>query len=158
ELLFTALARSGPVEAAAMALDQWQGRTVQDRLAAPRLPTTLDHGSIADQLTKLTAWLPGTSKGVFAGSAVPEPVLSAMRGLDLLALIVADGDLWRLTANHGPPVLSKIGRLDDFRDRLDNFRGHPTNTLYASKAGAFLLSDDVIGATNDVLHVLVDVK
>jgi tetratricopeptide (TPR) repeat protein len=160
ELLFTALARSGQIEEAAMVIDMWQGRTVQDALARPRPPASLDHDGIADQIAQLERWLPAASQSTFARSPDRESVLSTMRGIDLLALIVADGDVWSLTANHGPPRLSRLAALADIEDRVADFRGHPTghptDVERASALGALLLPDESFRATSDVLHVLID--
>lgn len=156
ELLFTALARSGQVEAAAMAFDEWQGRTVQDALARPRPPAALDYQVMADQLTRLGEWLPVTSHAPLAGSPNRIAVVGAMQGIDLLALIVADDDVWRLTANHGPPQLSRLGRLAEMQDLVDEFRSHPTDVKLASALGTLLLQNDSFRETREVLHVLVD--
>lgn len=158
ELLFTALARSGQVEAAAMAFDEWQGRTVQDALARPRPPALLDYRGMADQITRLGEWLRVASRAAFARSPDREAVLHTMQGIDLLALIVADGDVWSLTASHGPLHLSKIGSLTEIQDLVDQFRGHPTCVELGSRLGALLLPDDAFRETREVLHVLVDGK
>lgn len=158
ELLFIALARSGQVEAAVMAFDEWQGRTVQDALARPRPPASLDYRGMADQITRLGEWLRVASKAAFARSPDREAVLHTMQGIDLLALIVADGDVWSLAANHGPPRLSKIGSLTEIQDLVDQFRGHPTGVELGSRLGALLLPDGVFRETREVLHVLVDGK
>lgn len=156
ELLFTALARSGQVEAAAMAFGEWQGRTVQDALARPRPPASLGPGAIAEQVSNLDRWLRAASKAPFAKSPDRDSVLSTLRGIDLLALIVADNEVWSLTANHGPPQLSRIAALADIKARVDEFRGHSRDIEPASELGALLLPDRSFRATRDVLHVLID--
>jgi hypothetical protein len=141
-----------------MAIDAWQGRTVQDALERPRPPASLDHQGITEQITRLGRWLPLASQSTFARSPDLESVLSTMRGIDLLALIVADGDVWRLTANHGPPQLSRIATLVEVQGLAADFYGHPTDVKLASALGALLLPDESFRATRDVLHVLVDVR
>jgi CHAT domain-containing protein len=82
-----------------------------------------------------------------------------MREIDLVALIVADGELWRLTADHGPPQLSKLGSLAEIQDRVDEFRGRAGDPRYATQAsdlGTLLLPDASFRATQDVLHVIID--
>jgi hypothetical protein len=154
ELLFTALAQTGQVEAAAMVFDAWQGRTVQDALATPRPPASLDH--VADQVARLGDWLRVASRGAFASSPDRDTVLSTMQGIDLLALIVANGDVWRLTANHGPPHLSRLGTFFEIQNRVDEFRGHPADGKRASELGALLVPEDQFRTTRDVLYVLID--
>jgi tetratricopeptide (TPR) repeat protein len=156
ELLFTALARSQRIEAAAMAFDEWQGRTVQDALATPRPPASVGYRGAAEQVTRLGAWLHVASQAAFARHPDRDAVLHTMEGIDLLALIVANGEVWTLVANHGPPRLSKIKPLAEIQGRLEDFRGHPTNVKLASELGALLLPEDSFRATREVLHVLVD--
>jgi len=156
ELLFAALARDHQVDAAAMVFDQWQGRTVQDALATPRPPPGLDYDGMIDRVTRLGDWLRVVTKAGFARDADQNAVLRTMRDIDLLALIVADRDVWRLTANHGPLRLSRVGRLDEIKGQLDEFRGHPTEGELASQLGTLLLPDDIFRETRDVLHVIVD--
>jgi len=156
ELLFTARARSHQVKAAAMAFDQWQGRTVQDALVRPRPPASLDYRGVADQVTRLGTWLRVASQVAFAGRPDPESVLRTMRDIDLLALIVADGDVWRLTAHHGPPQLSRVVALADVQELVAKFSGHATDVELASRLGALLLPDDAFRKTGEVLHVVLD--
>ncbi|HEY0476699.1 MAG TPA: CHAT domain-containing protein [Kofleriaceae bacterium] len=156
ELQFAALARSGEVKAAAMAFDQWQGRTMQDALARPRLPASLDYRDMADQVTRLERWLPVASHAALARPADPEAVLSTMRGIDLLALIVAENEVWRLTAFHGAPHLALLGKLTDIQSDIDKFRGRATDAVLASTLGALFVPDDAFRQTREVLHVLVD--
>jgi hypothetical protein len=139
-----------------MVIDEWQGRTVQDALARPRPPASLDRRAIADQVTRLGRWLPAASQSTFARSPDREAVLDTLRGIDLLALVVADGDVWSLTANHGPPRLSRLRPLVEIQDLIGEFSGHPTNDKLAAALGALLLPDESFRATHDVLHVLLD--
>jgi tetratricopeptide (TPR) repeat protein len=156
ELLFTALARGQQIEAAAMVFDEWQGRTVQDALATPRPPASLGYRGVADQVTRLGAWLRVASQAAFARSPDRDSVLRTMQGIDLLALIVANDEVWRLIANHGPPRLSRIKPLAEIQELVDKFSGHPIDVKLASELGALLLPDDSFRATREVLHVLVD--
>jgi tetratricopeptide (TPR) repeat protein len=156
ELLFTALARGQQIEAAAMVFDEWQGRTVQDALATPRPPASLGYRGVADQVTRLGAWLRVASQAAFARSPDRDSVLRTMQGIDLLALIVANDEVWRLIANHGPPRLSRIKPLAEIQELVNKFSGHPTDAKLASELGALLLPEDSVRATREVLHVLVD--
>jgi tetratricopeptide (TPR) repeat protein len=156
ELLFTALARGERFEEAAMVFDEWQGRTVQDALARPQLPTSPDYHGMADQVTRLGDWLSMASRAPLAGSQDRQAVLRTMHDIDLLALIVANGDVWRLTANHGPPRLTKLGAFEEINCAIGEFLGHPTDVKLASVLGDLLLPDDVFRETNEVLHVIVD--
>ena len=157
ELLFTALARAGRDKDATMVFDQWQGRTVQDALATRRTPGSLDRRGIADQITRLGKWLPVTSRAGVAAHADGDAVLRTMRGIDLLALIVADGEVWRLTVNHGPPQLLRIAPLAQIKDRIEDFGSRAaTDVRSATELGVLLVPDHAFRATRDVLHVLLD--
>ena len=57
ELRFIALARQGQVEKAALAFDQWQGRSVQDALAKKPEREPSHHSDIAEQITRLGPWI-----------------------------------------------------------------------------------------------------
>jgi tetratricopeptide (TPR) repeat protein len=156
ELRFVALARSGQIEDAALIFDQWQGRTVQDALVRSRQSASLDFRGLADHITKLGEWLRVASPAPFAASPDRDTVLRTMRDIDLLALIVANEDVWRLTANHGPPRLRRLGLFKDIKELVDQFRGHPTDVEVASQLAALLLPDDVFRETRESLHVVVD--
>jgi len=111
---------------------------------------------MADRLANLGDWLSAVSRAPFASRPDRDTVLDTMEGIDLFALIVANGDVWRLTANHGPPRLSMLGRLVEMQDLVDDFRSHPTDVKLASDLGTLLLPDDSFRKTREVLHVLVD--
>lgn len=156
EIRFTMFAHRGNAEAAAMVFDQWQGRAVEDALARPSL-ATVDRLTIADQITKLGDWVRVITNAPFARNADEASVLGTMSQIDLLALIVADGDVWRLTASHGPPRLSRVGAYEQLKPRLDRFRGHPLRSVAeAADLGALLVPDEVFRPTDAVLHVVLD--
>jgi tetratricopeptide (TPR) repeat protein len=156
ELLFTALALGHQFEEAAMAFDAWQGRTVQDALARTQQPASLDYSDMARQVDKLGEWLRVASKAPFARSPDRQAVLRTMRDIDLLALIVANDDVWRLTANHGPPQLARLGGWKKIHDLVDTFRGRSTDIELASALGDLLLPDESFRTTPEVLHVVLD--
>jgi len=156
ELLFTALALDQQFQEAAMVFDAWQGRTVQDALARTQQPASLDYRDMAKQVDKLGEWLRVTSQAPFASPPDRQAVLRTMRDIDLLALIVANGDVWRLTANHGPPRLVRLGTFAELEDRIARFLGDPTDVTLASDLGTKLLPEDSFWATREVLYVIVD--
>jgi tetratricopeptide (TPR) repeat protein len=155
ELRFTALARMDRVEDAAMAFDLWQWRTVQDALARPRSSASLDWLDIADQATRQDRWMQAT-KATFAKSADRTAVLQTMRGIDLLALIVANDEVWRLTAHHGAPRLSIVGPRQGITDRVRELASQPSDIGLATALGALLVPDDLFRETSETLHVVID--
>jgi tetratricopeptide (TPR) repeat protein len=156
ELRFLAFARQGRVEDAALAFDQWQGRTVQDALARPRMRVPIALADIADQLVRLGPWVRVALDAPFAGNVDRRSVLRTMRDIDLLALIVADGQVWRLSASHGPPRLSVVGPFKEIDERVRDVSSHPTNAEAAAALGALLIPDDLFKRTSETLHVVLD--
>lgn len=156
ELQFVALARQGQVDEAALAFDRWQGRTVQDALARPRPPASIHLSDIADQITRLGPWIAAVSNAPFARDADTQSVLRTMPEIDLFALIVANDEVWRLTANHGPPRLSVVGPWTEIDERVRDLSSHPNNVAQAAALGALLLPDDTFRATSESLHVVLD--
>jgi hypothetical protein len=121
-----------------------------------RLSASLDFRGLADHITKLGEWLRVASPAPFAASPDRDAVLRTMLDIDLLALIVANKEVWRLTANHGQPRLIRIGSFEEITDLIDQFRSRPTDVKVASAVAARLLPDDVFRETPDSLHVVVD--
>jgi tetratricopeptide (TPR) repeat protein len=156
ELRFLAFARRGQVENAALAFDQWQGRTVQDALARPRLRVPIALADIADQLVRLGPWARVALDAPFARNVDRSSVLRTMRDIDLLALIVADGQVWRLSASHGPPRLAVVGPFSEIDERVRDVSSHPTNVEPAAALGALLVPDDLFKRTSETLHVVLD--
>lgn len=156
ELLFLSLARAGNVEKAAMKFDLWQGRAVQDALARHRLDTSNDSLSIVDQIVRLRKMREAV-RAPLGRPADRSAVLEVMCHADVVALIVADGEVWRLTASHGAPHLAKVAALAAIQPLVRRFASHPAAELQSAKAlGAVLLPDDVFRATSETLHVVLD--
>ncbi|MBC7978011.1 MAG: CHAT domain-containing protein [Myxococcales bacterium] len=154
ELRFVSLARAKRTDDAIMALDAWHGRTVADGLARGR-------GSPADlasavQLTRdRLRWLPTVSTAPIAADASRAAVLATLRTIDVLALVVADGDMWRLTAIGGTLALDNLGPYAALSDQLQQFPAHVNEPTAAKKLGARLLPVDLFQGTR-TLHVLLD--
>jgi hypothetical protein len=129
---------------------------VQDALVRPQPPASLDYKGMADQITQLGTWLHAASKAPFARNPDPGVVLRTMHQVDLVALIVANGDVWRLTANHGSPRLKRLGMLDEVKELISQFLGHPTDVRAASDLAARLLPNEIFQSTRESLHVLID--
>ncbi len=179
ELRFVALARAGRTEDAIMALDAWHGRTVADGLARGHaLPSDLA------QATRLTQqrlhWLPTMSPAPVAAPADRSAVLATLRAIDLLALVIAEGDVWRLTATGGTLAIDNLGPFDggapldnrglpdcgvpppnlgphvSLRDRLGRFAACGTDHVIADDLGQLFLPSRLVQTTSTSLHVLLD--
>ena len=157
ELLFTTYAKSDPpkIEDAIVVFDRWQGRTLLDKMAQPSPEPSPALSSTAARVQSLGRWLPAVSKVplmAYDGRAV----LTTLRNIDLIALAVAEGHVWRLTALHGHYALKDLGAFADLGELLTGFMSAPTDTTLADQLGARLLPDEVMRPTTDSLYVVLD--
>jgi tetratricopeptide (TPR) repeat protein len=156
ELLFVALARADRLDDAVVALDQWQGRTLLDALAGPSPRTSPGLLGAAQRVTELGALLPVVSRASLGVAADPRTLLAGLRSADLLALVVADRDVWRVTASQGRLDITDLGPFTELQDALDRFAGAPTEPALAAELGARLVPAAAVRATPEPLHVLLD--
>jgi tetratricopeptide (TPR) repeat protein len=155
ELLFTVYARAGRLEDAVRTLDQWQGRSLLDAMSRPGTASP-DLQDRARQLQRLEQWLP-------AAAAAAAPLISsdgntaALRSIDLLALAVAEGDVWRVVSRRGEIRIDKLGPLAALSPQLDELRARPWDRAVAGAAGELLVPPELFEGTA-TLHVLLDAK
>jgi tetratricopeptide (TPR) repeat protein len=155
EVLFTVLARAGRVEEAVGVFDQWQGRTLLDEMARPSLDPSLGLSSTAARIQSLNRWLPAVSKAPLVMSD-DRTVIQVMSKTDILALAVAEGDVWRLAASHGRLRLDNLGPFAKLRDQLRDFMAAPTAPALAGELGALILPGDLVRKTDEPLYVVLD--
>lgn len=151
ELRFLALARAGRLEDALLAFDDWQGRTMLDALVTPRTA-----GGLPAAAREIGTWLSVASQAAFARKADLAAVRATLQTIDLLALVVADGEVWCVTARHGELRAHVLGTLDALRDRFDRFITAPTERGLATELGALILQDDLARPTRAALRVIID--
>lgn len=157
ELLFVALARAGRFDDAVGVLDQWQGRTLLDALARPSPRTSPGLGAAAHRVSHLGAWLPVVSGAPMGAATDPSQLLAALRTADLLALVVADRDVWRVIASQGRLAIDDLGPLaGELQEALDRFAGTPTESGLAAELGGRLVPEAAFRVTPVPLHVLLD--
>jgi tetratricopeptide (TPR) repeat protein len=156
ELLFTAYAREGRVDDAAGVFDQWQGRVLLDQMAQPSSEPAPGLSTTASMVQGLRQWLPGVSTAPLMTSD-PRAVGEILDRLDVVALVVAEGEVWRLSALRGHRALDRLGSLDSLRERLDRFAAAPTDAALAEELGARIVPADAIRRTDDPLYVVLDV-
>jgi len=155
EALFTALARAGRADDAASVFDRWQGRTLLDAMArpnpspSPRLLTT------AIQLQSFARWLPVVSRAPLMASG-GHLDRAALATIDLLALALADGHVWRVIANHGRFRLDDLGSYEQLDERISRFVATPTDAIAARELGDQILPDELVYATAEPLYVVLD--
>jgi len=157
ELLFTVLARLGRIDEAVLTLDQWQGRTLLDEMARPSPEPSPGLSSTATKIQRLGRWLPAVSRAPLMTSD-GRAVLARLRQIDLVALAVAEGEVWRVTASRGKVRLDDLGAFAELNDRLERFITRPTDTATADELGALLLPDEVMRNSDEPLYVVLDVS
>jgi hypothetical protein len=158
ELLFVALARAGRAEDALLVFNQWYGRTLLEVLSRrPEAEGPLDLEAAALETEKLSAILSSLSSAPFVSSEDPEAVLASVRSADLLALVVAEGEVWRLTSIGGAVAVRSLGPHKQIDSMFDRFTAYPTkDEALADQLGAIVLPDELVRETGEALRVVLD--
>jgi hypothetical protein len=161
ELRFAALARAalagtGPIEDALMALAQWQGRTMLDTMARPKPGLSLALRDVANRTEKLGPWLAAISSAPFAKPADRTAVLTTLGTIDLLVLVVADGHVWRLSARHGRFGIKDLGSRRALQNKVDALKLALGDLALATEVGDHVLPEDTFDHPGETLHVLLD--
>jgi hypothetical protein len=165
EVLFLAQARAGRAADALETLDRWQRHDFLDRLTPPP-PTTGDMPAVVADARRLLE----VSSSLRSRAAAKEYDLAQLRrqlaGEDLLALVVAQNEVWRLTSYAGELHLERLGALVDEQQtatelarRIDRFTAAPLSADGqgdAAALGALLIPSALAPASPRVLHVLID--
>jgi tetratricopeptide (TPR) repeat protein len=157
EILFTVLARAGRSDEALITFDQWYGRTLLDALAgAVQAQGQLTLKDAALQINALRELIPSMTTASLTQGEDPNLVLEAVHSADLFALVVAEGELWRVTATEGRLELTDLGALKPMAQSLDDFIAHPQDKALAEELGALLLPDELVRDTTETLRVALD--
>ena len=157
ELLFTALASVGRVEEALLTFDSWQGRLLLDQIARDKLSNhAVDLRDIELSSASLRALMPRLSSAPIGRLGDRDAMRAALRDVELIAIVVANDELWRISANHGQLAIFDLGPLAVLRPALDAFQVKPTSADLARLLGARLLGADALRATDETLFVLLD--
>lgn len=153
ELLFASLARAGKAEAALRAIHHWRAQAVFSHLA-PRASSEVTLDAALREVTALQDATAVLETSAARARAVTEGAASA---LPLLALVVARGELWRLTAVEGSVELVNLGSLAQLSAALlDPFRSRPTDRELARRAGRVLLPAALAWRTEEPLRLFLD--
>ncbi|TMQ03380.1 MAG: CHAT domain-containing protein [Deltaproteobacteria bacterium] len=157
ELLVTALARAHAAEEAILVLDQWQRRTLLDQMVLPSPDPPRDLASAAAKVRRLLgSLLPASKAPLMAGSE--RAVLQSLRTIDLVSIVVSEGQVWRVSDRHGRFSVDQIAPFDMLRDRLSQFAAMPADPELASDLGVLILPSDFVHATEDPLYVVLDAR
>jgi tetratricopeptide (TPR) repeat protein len=156
ELLFTALARAHRFDDAVLAFDRWQGRTLLDALArgAAMQPTTLRTAAMHTEA--LRHLVPALTEAPIMQVADLDVLFQGLRAVDLIAVLVANDEVWRITARHGRLDVADLGRVDALRPAVEQFRVTPTAAGLGDALGVKLLGDETFRDTDEALFVLLD--
>jgi len=154
ELLFVTLARAGRSEDAAMVLDNLLGRALLDAMARPKRGVSLGLRDVAHRTEKLGTWLSAISSAPFAKTD-RRTVLATLATTDVLALVVADGEIWRLASNRGQLRVDDLGPRTIWQERIDAFASNLGDRSRATALGDSLLPEATFRSTQP-LHVLLD--
>jgi tetratricopeptide (TPR) repeat protein len=156
ELLFTALARARNSEAALIAFDHWQGRTLLDLMSREPSSAPPDLQAAAVHTKALHDLLPRLSNAPIMAPADPATIMNALRSVDLVALLVAEDEVWRITARHGTFDITDIGPLKDLLPKFQQFRTTPHEAKLAGELGTLLLPDDGFLDGTETLRIVLD--
>ena len=156
ELLFTALARAHRFDDALVAFDQWQGRTLLDEMARDKSTQPPNLHTAAMHTEELRRLFPVLSNAPFMKPVAPAALVAALQGVELVAVLVANDEVWRIIARHGHLDMADLGPLATLRPQLDRFASKPTLAEPAEALGARLLGDDTFRDTAETLFVLLD--
>ena len=155
ELLFTALVRARRFEDALIAFDRWQGRTLLDAMARTKAPATLHEATIHS--AALREKLPVLSAAPLTQPVDRKILLAAIREVDLVAVLVANDHVWRITARHGDLDIADLGAVAALKPELDRFAANPAGQPTLAEAlGARLLGAAAFRTKDETLFVLLD--
>ncbi|HRC55824.1 MAG TPA: CHAT domain-containing protein [Kofleriaceae bacterium] len=158
ELLLLALARAGRADAALLALDDWQQQAafvslVPEATASASI-TLRDAASEVATIDRLQTALAQRRRDEVK-SSVSFPAELA-RGASL-ALLVLEGELWRISVHSGATHLTRLGRMADLsRQFFDRLRVEPLNLELTSAIGRLLVPLELAVRTSRPLQLWLD--
>ena len=156
ELLFTAFASAHRVDDALTVFDQWQGRTLLDAMARAKSAQPSSLREAAMHTEDLGHLFPVLSNAPIMKTVDRERLIAAVSGVELVALLVANDEVWRITSLHGRLDLTDLGPYKTLRQQLEDFETNPTRTELGDALGTKLLGDNTFRDTTGTLFVLLD--
>ncbi len=161
ELLFVTLARRGDAAGALVVFDRYRGLGVLAGLVhgdgdgAPA-PGPSGLAGLAFPVAELARGFSSLQASTLATPAPEAATLDAVRAASLLVLVVAHGELWRITAEAGRLQIAPLGQLEALRPRLDQLRATPGDRTIAAALGDLLVPAELARPSERVLHVVLD--
>ncbi|HEY0994240.1 MAG TPA: tetratricopeptide repeat protein, partial [Kofleriaceae bacterium] len=156
ELLFVTLARAGRLADALLVFDQLQGRTLLDAMSRANPTAALDLRGAAAHAETLRALLPALSSAPLAATGDRKAIFDALSSIDLLALVVADDDVWCVTVSQGRLAIADIGKLDELNPSLQQLAATPGDSALAERLGGLIVRGELFRATPAALRVILD--
>jgi hypothetical protein len=176
EMLFTTLVRAGRLDEAVQAFDQLQGHMMFDSLLRPSASTPFDLRQAAVRLDSVEGSAVALANNRILHGEPSDVRLAKIRATELVALVIANGDLWRITSGGGQIAITDLGGLvDDEEPRreppadcsedpvthnlyqlIEHFASSPTQRACADRLGQLLLPDAVFHPTDSALRVVLD--
>ncbi|MEJ7596581.1 MAG: CHAT domain-containing protein [Kofleriaceae bacterium] len=156
EILFVALARAGRFEDALVAFDGWQGRALLDALARDRSMPPGELQAAAMRTGILQRLFPVLSHAPIVKPIDRGVLLASLAAVDLIALVIAEGELWRIAARTGRIEVISVGSIATLEPQLDKFRSTPTEPSFGDALGVLLLGAEAFRPVARPLHVLLD--
>jgi tetratricopeptide (TPR) repeat protein len=158
ELLFLALARRGDAAGALAVFDRYCGLGALAGLVHGEAggSSSSQEAGLVFPIAELARSLPLLQTSALA-TPVPEVALrEAVHAASLLVLVVAQDELWRITAEAGRLEVQPLGRMSALRPRLEQLRTAPGDRAIASALGELLVPAQLARPSDQVLHVVLD--
>jgi tetratricopeptide (TPR) repeat protein len=156
ELLFTALARAHRAEDALVAFERWQGRTLLDEMAREKSMQPSNLRDAAMHTETLHRLFPVLSSAPLMKTLDRDALLASLGDVELVAMVVANDEIWRITARHGHLDMVNLGKLAPLKPLLDKFEATPAVAELGEVLGATLLGTNTFRDTDETLFVLLD--
>jgi tetratricopeptide (TPR) repeat protein len=156
EQLFVALARAHRFEDALSVVDSWQGRSLLDAIARTQATQQIDLRTMGMQADELRTLFPVLARAPIVPPLDRAAALAAVRDVDLVAIVLANEDVWRITAHHGALDIVNVGTYAELRPLLDELAARPTLQRTPATLGSRLLGDAAFRDTTEPLFVLLD--
>lgn len=155
ELLFAALVRSHDLKSALATFDRWQARMLLDSALRDR-QGHVDLRAAAGDTERYYRTLPMLSNAPFMQPIEDATVLERVRDVDLVALLVADDEVWRIVSRTGVLDIASIGPLTALQPELARFEVRPTDPDLGESLGVKLLGADAFRDTDETLFAVLD--
>lgn len=156
ELLFLALAKQGRGEEALAVIDRWLSRGALDSVL-PSPPVTQELGEVLVATKNLAAAYVSLRTRDLANASSAAELHRRLQGVDLVALVVAEGELWRVSSHDGAVSVAPLGQYAVLlRDLLDPFKSSPFKLELASAVGDLVTPPDLADDRARPLHLVLD--